>query len=191
MNQNRTLHQQFRDGTHQWHAQLDSQPVLSVLARDLNSDEYGLALKALYPAHKGLEDLIESSAHPELCKYGYKPRHALLAGDLTSMDHILPEQAEPPAIASQLCELIGILYVLEGSKLGSQFICRNIQNQSPQWPISFFNITKSEAGTWKSFWLFAEEHLQTPESIDRSIASAIKAFEFYIEQIKRIKMPLI
>ena len=118
--------------------------------------------------------------------YVYQPRVAALEYDLASPAlALLPSDAprRTPALPSiaDLDSLLGVLYVVEGSSLGGQFIYREIQpklNLSSTTGAAFFYGSGEHTGPgWKRFTLLLDQHILHPDRAASSAAAMFHTFQ--------------
>jgi len=129
---NPELRTRLREATNHLHNQLNQQPLLAaLLSKDFPLDHYQQLIGIYYSLYHQLEAAIKHYLDEQPINFDYQPRYktALLLNDLTYW-HITPEplrcQVALPSINS-LGQLLGILYVLEGSTLGASFIAQHLQ----------------------------------------------------------------
>jgi heme oxygenase (biliverdin-IX-beta and delta-forming) len=147
------------------HRRIDHHPLMRpLLDRSLTIEQYVAVLQAF--------DHFYRSATPELekllCRYGsgyaFADRRPWLKSDIEALncgaDLLFPQIYWPMPAVTGAEELIGLLYVLEGSLLGGQFIARNLRGAlglTPDFGACFFNGLGDETGRyWKSFLAYAE-----------------------------------
>lgn len=177
------LHKAFRKATKTLHHELDSLPALSHLNHPgCSVEEYKETLSALYAPHQMMESMVFQALQVQQISYHYEPRYPLLENDLKSMGCKIPDRI-PPQNTLSTTDLIGCLYLLEGSKLGSQFIYKKLEKQNPQLSASFFNCCY-EKPAWQAFWEFASSTVKNDTEYDLAIDAAICAFHMYIKAIK-------
>ena len=79
--------------------------------------------------------------------------------------------------------VIGGLYVVEGSMLGGQFICRQLGKNTAIKTISnfhFYNGYGRETGKrWAAFRQLAMQNIKTDEAIESCIVAAKQTFDFF------------
>ncbi|MEY2666061.1 MAG: hypothetical protein RLZZ384_232 [Pseudomonadota bacterium] len=137
------------------HDKLDHQPVLLKLLGDVSIDEYANALAALHGVYEAVEKniMIFLANQPDLFDYQSRLKTQALENDLK-------ELAKAPFISNiafpipkNVAELVGMIYVLEGSTMGGQFLSRKIGNK---YPMRFFSgYGDNTAQKWQEFWVFA------------------------------------
>lgn len=193
------IKQQFRAATRQLHKELDSLNELSVLkGKNLNSDTYALAMQSLYYPHCFLEQVTCNALKTVDISYPYTLRYTLLEEDLNGMgieaiklEAKLKAEIEASLLkASQssqytLPQIIGYLYLLEGSKMGSAHISQLITRKTNKdLPVSFFSSPLATDFSLNQFWNFAASNLNEQNALQHAIETAQSAFRFYIESIR-------
>lgn len=174
------LHDRLRQATKLPHHFLDHHPVLLPLIRaDLDIVQYGDALAALYDIYAQaelwvLEFLAQNAG---LFDYGSRRKLPALDSDLSVLRRS-PVQTEIFFTASPtIGSLIGILYTLEGSTLGGQFIVRNLSElPHAALPMRFFtgygDLTQQR---WEEFLRFADATCPVDE-YEEATAAAVSLF---------------
>lgn len=189
------IKQQFRAATRELHKELDSLNELSVLkGRNLNSDTYALAMQSLYYPHCFLEQMAFNAMKAVDISYPYHVRYPLLEDDLNGMGiegiKLEAEIETALLVASQssphtLPQIIGYLYLLEGSKMGSAHISQLITRKTNKdLPVSFFSSPLATDFSLDQFWNFAASNLNEQHALQYAIETAQSAFRFYIESIR-------
>lgn len=91
-----------------------------------------------------------------------------------------PKQAPSYSTSS---EVIGGLYVVEGSMLGGQYICRQLRQNTEIKAASsfyFYNGYGKETGKrWAAFRQLAIQNIKTREDIESCVAAAKQTFDFF------------
>ncbi|WP_404465806.1 biliverdin-producing heme oxygenase [Vreelandella aquamarina] len=153
----RSLAQQLRQATKADHHRVDHHPALRHLLRpDVNRASYGAALTCLYPAAAGLERTLSQTIVEYKSHYTLTLREPLLGHDLRKLGQpVLPAwRFSAPA---SLYEMVGMLYVHEGSRLGGEAIaCHAKRALGDQIPSRFFSEMPLTPAAWAGFWQFAE-----------------------------------
>lgn len=154
----------LRAATHHDHYCLDRHPRLSrLLECDLDRKGYADALASLYGAQSSLEDavrlgleqLVVSSA--DIDGYRLDARAPALHDDLARLG-ANPNgcPVTPLAAPERLETLVGLLYVLEGSRLGARVIARHVRaSLGAAAPLRFL-AEADGAAHWADFRAFAE-----------------------------------
>lgn len=101
---------------------------LSLMSDTLGRAEYLAALERMYGVVSAWECFAETAAPPELLPVIHaRSRRSLLEADIVGLGGCIPVASVTlPELTSQ-SELLGALYVMEGSRLGGQFIARHVE----------------------------------------------------------------
>jgi heme oxygenase len=147
-----TLADRLREATRTAHRALDHHPLLAPLTRTpLAPGDYRNALAALHGPQQAIEKLLVGFA-PEI---EFPPRLADLESDLMALGASpFPLMAELPQFDT-INQLIGAMYVIEGSNLGGAVIARLLAESLPAaMPRTFFSNSGGKA-RWEKFWAFS------------------------------------
>jgi heme oxygenase len=155
------LHNRLRQATKAHHHDLDHHPLLTPLIKpDLGITAYGNALSALHGVYAVAEDWILDylGRHPGMFDYTSRRKLPALTSDLATLGRTpIPTRidfvAEP-----RIGALVGILYTIEGSTQGGQFIAQNLRKiDAVRWPMRFFaGYGDLSRQRWDEFLRFAE-----------------------------------
>lgn len=166
------------------HHGLDNHPMLVRLVRPgLDLDDYAETLRALHPAQQRLEELAAKTLHHLAMAYPFASRMGALESDLARLGLSSPAapgwRPEPPAT---LAELVGLLYVLEGSRLGARIIAKRVRaSLGDGIPLSFFDSADGER-VWSVFCDFAVTHCPMEEA-ELAIRAARQAFGDFLQHL--------
>ena len=93
-----------------------------------------------------------------------------------------------PPVYESVADLIGGLYVVEGSMLGGRFIVRLLQQNANLKTIPSFHFYNGYAALtgqrWKAFQNLATETLSTQQEFDKAIEKAKATFVFFQQAYK-------
>lgn len=159
------------------HHALDAHPILARLVRPgLDLDHYAEALSALYPAQQALEELVAKGLRDLAMEYPFASRMDWLEADLADLGGSSPEAlGRGLAPAATIADLVGLLYVLEGSRLGASVIAGRVRaSLGDGISLSFFDNADGER-VWPVFRDFAVTHCPMGEA-ETAIRSARQAF---------------
>ena len=178
---------QLRASTRHGHRLLDHHPLLAALVHgNVNLESYAQALASLYATHYALEKFIlehaKAAGWPEI----FMPRSPSLAADLAQLGQTpYPLQVPFPALTVDLPTVVGVLYVLEGSRLGGQFLSQQLRLQLPaQTPFRFFADTSGKLHPrWARFLALAHGRIQ-PEEIPACCTAAQAGFSFIFKHLQ-------
>ncbi|HDZ45383.1 hypothetical protein LCGC14_0379760 [marine sediment metagenome] len=179
-----TLSEWLKRETRADHHRVDQHPLLKpLLKRDVSLEEYATALSALYAPIASLEMALNSSLPANNVDYVLVERAALLKADIEQLGgQAEPAYRIPPS--ANVAEVVGKLYVLEGSRLGGAMIARHIHSVlGSQAPLRFFTAQPLQAEQWAAFWRCAE-HYCPPPSWPALRVSAQQAFEYFIQGVE-------
>ena len=179
------LRTQLRDATAPLHKQLDQQPLLvALLGNDLPLADYQQLLGIYYSLYHQLEAAIKTYLSLQPIDFDYQPRYKtpLLLSDL-SYWQIQPEplrcQIMLPDLNS-LGALLGLLYVLEGSTLGGQFIAQHLQltyGYTRSTGSDFYSAYGEQTQShWQSFISYLNSFSDQPDLAAQAIDSADLSF---------------
>ena len=166
---------QLREVTRSAHRAHEHHPLLVPLTRSpLNESDYSKALAALHGPQQAIENMLSGFA-PES---EFPARLADLESDLNALG-VSPFQlmVDLPQFNS-VDQLIGAMYVLEGSNLGGAVISRLLDQSLPGGiPRDFFANSGGKA-RWEKFWAFATASCQD-ENFAIAAAAACTTFNLY------------
>lgn len=167
------------------HHGLDKHPMLVRLVRPgLDLDDYAETLSAMHPAQQELEGLAAKAIRHLALAYPFAPRVDRLEADLARLGLSSPAATgrgpEPPPT---LAELVGLLYVLEGSRLGARIIAERVRaSLGDGIPSTFFDNADGERA-WPVFCDFAVAHCPMEEA-ELAIHAARRAFGHFLRHLE-------
>ena len=174
-----TILQQLRSGTADLHESLET--ALPLGSMDLTLDRYIQVLQGFRGFFAGWEPAARNAAPPALAPLLLeRARTPLLDRDLAALGCI-PELAIATALPamSGIVSLLGSMYVLEGSRLGGQYLVRGLESRlglTPQRGLSFFYGFGPQTGSqWKAFCAIVEQHVP-PSASQEAVAAARSTF---------------
>lgn len=178
-----TLARRLRQATKADHHRVDHHPALaSLLSPQLDMARYGAGLAALYPAIAGLERALTHTVGGDPGHYALILREPLLRHDIRRLGQTVPS-AWAFTVPVNTYERVGMLYVLEGSRLGGHFIGRHAQRMlGEQVPCCFFTDMPLTPHAWAAFWHYAE--VACPEHAwPDAVRGARQAFGEFIQAL--------
>lgn len=194
-NQDNNLLTLLKNGTKYWHTEAEKVGFAQELSNgQINKNNYTSWLLLNYWFHSKWE--IDFDKLPENWKKDFEvekrqKRHHLLKDLLFLLGKNIPRRPIIRTTISSDYELLGVLYVCEGSTLGLQFIKKNILKSVQQLQLTTHYLdvyALQEVGIlWKSF---GDNLLQvaTEESQKQAVLQgAIKAFQSFIEYANCLK----
>lgn len=186
------VRQFLRQHTHAAHVALNHHPMLSGITHPgYPLLRYQALLAAYLPLYAGLEAAIEQylSAYPAV--FDYRPRRKLhwLVSDLAFFGHHPAPTPAATAPISNLAELIGVLYVIEGSTLGGGLIARLITQHlgiDANRGGAFFNAYGVDTQTrWQGFCVFIETIAAYPAQQALAAQRAVATFKQFQQALDR------
>jgi heme oxygenase len=133
---------------------------------------YGDFLIGHAAAFMPMEDALTGAGAAELVTdWAMHRRAPLLRADLAQMGLPAPGPVRVPDVQGE-AELLGALYVLEGSRLGGAVLRRSVP---PTFPASFLNAPQS-AGRWTTFVTGLDQLLNTQQRLDAAVCAAVATF---------------
>ena len=174
----------LRRATRESHHVIDHHPLMAPLVRsDLTRLEYTTALLALDWLYAPLQDELAAAIGESGGGFELADRVAWLQADLVALGAtaLRPQPPWTPPRLSSRAELVGALYVIEGSTLGGQVIARRIEASLGLTATSgarFFNGWGAETETrWQRFWDFAGTKCANETGMALATATATALFD--------------
>lgn len=131
----------LRESTHALHQELDHHPMMALLLMpQVEAHAYGNTLAWLHPLQSNLEAQLLQRLPMFAEDIELAPRIPALEADLQQLNVApkpLPAELKFMLTVSE-GSLAGMLYVLNGARLGSAHIARRLQHTSPQLPCRYF-----------------------------------------------------
>jgi heme oxygenase len=177
------LHLYLKKAVKPAHDKLENNPVLVPLFGDVSIEEYANALAALHGAYTAVEKNIMDFLvnQPNLFDYQSRLKTPALEEDLKAL-------AKAPIISSiefpkprNVAQLVGMIYVLEGSTMGGQFLARKIGDK---FPIHFFSgYGENTVQKWQEFWVFANKvcTVEQYEDVAKMAMSLFESIELHLK----------
>lgn len=152
----------------------------------LERTAYAAALRGLGGAVQALERALgQCSATIDLADSGWTPRLHLLLDDLCELGESPALPIAPPPALGSIAEVAGVLYVLEGSRLGGHVLARSMANQpGGPYPHTFFlgGSPAHPSARWNAWLTWAER--KVPHSgWDDAATAARNAFALFRRQL--------
>lgn len=174
-----SLGELLRRTTAAGHAEIDRHPLLRPLVSpSLKRHEYARALAVLHALHAALEPALGSAVSVGPASFPFAARLDALEQDLAALGETpFPDGGHLAGCSpNSPSEAVGVLYVLEGSRLGGRMIHGRLRSNLPDQPMSYFAATAASPETsWRDFQNFltqAEPCIHT----DAATSSAIRIF---------------
>lgn len=177
-----TLPSLLRQATRALHHRIDHHPLLTPLVRqELTLAHYLRILEFFQRFYEAVQPVLEETIRRFGCDYPLGDRLAWLNADFADLHHcnsLPPLGMEVPPL-NRRPELVGWLYVIEGSTQGGQVIARQLQvslQLTASQGARFFNgWGEDTARHWRDFWCFANAQCP-PASYGIATASALDLF---------------
>lgn len=176
-----SLRARLRAATADAHAALDATAgALGVRTRT----GYGAFLSASAAGLTPLELALERGGVGDwLPDWPRRVRRYALAQDLTALD--LSPLPVAPAPTPPFAAAVGMLYVLEGSRLGARFLSRQVRAADPGLPLAY--LTHGEdADLWRTFTAWMEAIPRVGFQADDAEAGARYAFQCFSDAFGRV-----
>lgn len=176
-----TLLEQLRSQTHALHQQVDSNSALTQLTQaDLTVGQYAQILNKLYQPQRSLEKVLLPALDLFVPNYDLQARYHLIERDLVELGYPVQKVENIKLNINSQSEAIGILYVLEGSKLGGRFILSNLKKVLPEQSHHFFSSSDLSAKSFRERLTQASSGLSEAD-YERAVFSAQNAFECFLD----------
>ncbi len=174
------IQQRLAEATRAMHQRIEDNPFVHALNDHLPLEpSYRWLLSSLHPFVQGAEECLKTFlARRSEYDVLRRCRLALLENDLALMEitHEASENGSFDSIQTPM-EALGLLYVLEGSRKGGQFIAPLLQRTEPHLPVSYLRgYGEATDEEWERFCQLLERHT-LPEEQEEIVSGAIKAFE--------------
>ena len=175
-----SLREHLRAATSEAHAALDAVAGGMGLATRAG---YGAFLSASAAGLAPLELALEQGGVDEwLPAWPRRARRQAVAQDLKTLGLDAPDR--DPAPTPSFAFATGMLYVLEGSRLGARFLSRQVRAADPNLPLAYLTHGESE-DLWRSFVAWMEAIPKVGFRTDDAEAGARYAFQRFSEAFER------
>lgn len=138
---------------------------------------------ALFPLELALE---RAGVEDWLRDWPLRTRRAALARDLAALGASVPV-AKPEATPSRAFGA-GLLYVLEGSRLGARVLARRVREAEPDLPVAYLTHG-DDAHPWRSFLTWLEAQPKVGLRTDEAIAGARYGFRCFSAAFETVASP--
>lgn len=179
-----TLRDRLRAATYKDHAALDAIASATDVgaavgyARFLNASAAALTPLELALERAGVDGWLED--------WPLRTRRAALARDLAVLGVSTPT-AEPAATPSHSFG-VGLLYVLEGSRLGARVLARRVRGAGLDLPIAYLTHG-DDANLWRSFLAWLEAQPKVGLRTDEAVAGARYGFQRFSTAFEAVASP--
>ena len=184
----------LREATHDQHIRLHKHPLLATIMQPSHQlNDYHKLLLAYFGLYQFLEARIQQYLSNESVNFTYNERYKLpwLVNDLTffqikpiSLNDLSSTVHDFPAITS-LGQLVGILYVLEGSTLGASHMSLKLAEQhslTSDAGSCFFNGYGDKTQPyWQQFIAFSDTLSGDIQQCQEALKAACETFELFSE----------
>lgn len=184
------VHLLLRQSTHTAHTRLNHHPMLAGITQPGYPLARYVALLAAYqPLYAGLESAIVARLSTIGSNFDYSQRHKLpwLNEDLQFFTHAIPDRPAALAPLDNLGQLVGTLYVIEGSTLGGELIARQIAQHlglERSAGARFFNAYGAQTQTrWQEFCRFMASLDDDPEMLTSAVHRAEQTFCLFTQAL--------
>lgn len=173
----------LRDSTADLHQRLEDQ--LDLASPELTLDRYADAVSVLAAATLAVEAGLQRAfaADPQLghrLDWATRRKTDLLVRDLRALGRRLPACVQPPAL-SGAAQVVGAMYVTEGSTLGGQvvnsLVRRRLGEDTPRSSFTPYGTATKER--WNEFRRAASD-LVSDDQIDDATHAAREIFELFL-----------
>ena len=187
-----TLLQQLRDDTRDLHDTTESVAYVDkIKAATMTTDDYADLLLKNYVIHDRLENALAAAAsvveegHP-LRDFLRPQRVDLILEDLESLDREAPMlPMDMPLQIYSLPGLVGTLYVVEGSSMGSKMIAKQLKRSEQIESGASFEfyetMGRGSSDRWQHFRSIVSDRDWSESERGEVIAAARRTFEFIRE----------
>ncbi|WP_369941957.1 biliverdin-producing heme oxygenase [Xanthomonas medicagonis] len=159
-----TVSRLLREATAQQHQAVERLPAMRALMHAaLSVDDYIQVLRRHHAVLAGWERRESAWLHASGdADWRYQPRAALLEQDLAALHAPPPASAVPPPAHGNGGRW-GMLYVVEGSRLGGRVIARHLRQTLVEATpaLTYFELGHAEPASWRRFQQRLEQALPT------------------------------
>lgn len=136
---------------------------------------YRSFLCALARAHLGIEEGLDAAGAASLVADWPERRRAdLLRADLADLGIEAPRSAGTPSLATE-AEMLGAIYVIEGSRLGGAVLSSRLAGEAP----ARFLAARARPGAWRQLLALLDARLDDPASLGSAVAAARACFRCF------------
>lgn len=174
----------LRQATAPLHQQLDQHRVLKpLMSASLSPAQYAVALASLLRPQQVLEEALQQALTQYYPEYRYALRYPWLQQDLQELGQPCPEASDLNFSIhgeTQGIGVLGLLYVLEGSRLGAQVMLKNLRRCAL--PCAFFaSALNSETEGWPGFLQLLRHTPQ--QDFSAAVETAVDAFHLLLKRM--------
>lgn len=172
----------LRNGTAEQHKNVEA--GVSVMSPNFTLAHYQEVLSRSYEFFRAYEVSLQDWAHLKIPHLTDRMnRSQLIKRDLEQLGVRLPSQIPTLKAPQSEAEVLGAMYVMEGSTLGGQVICRHLR-ESLQLPETALNFYRGYGPDTGKYWHEFKHHLdgfsdQTEDFTRACVRSAQQMFESF------------
>ena len=163
-----------------------------ILDHTITRSQYANLLLANFVAYNAIETKAQKNKYllpTSLMQFADEAKSTALRTDLKQLGIATnPELLTADFEINSLSQLIGMIYVSEGSMMGGMLIARHLdkcENLDSQLEHHFFNgKTKDILNRWKSFTAAVNDAVFTEEEIDKAVETANATFKLFDDAFK-------
>ena len=177
------LHTALKEQTQEAHTKLNKLTILaSIVSDSITEHQYENLISAYYSIYENIENAIHEyvNTHPTVYSIVYKKEW--LAEDLRQS----PKQIESFFKINSFEELLGVMYVIEGSTLGNQFLIKKLEPRlKDSYSLRFFHsYGESTRQRWEDFLYF----LNTSTNLNQTqvITAANNTFSYFYNVLESL-----
>lgn len=147
---------------------------------------YRALLAAQAGAFLPIEEALDTAGAARLlADWKLRRRGGQLAADLIDLGVPCPAPISPPSFASDP-EMLGGLYVLEGSRLGGSLLS---SRTSPGAPVRFLTAQAGK-GAWRRLLALLDDRLAQPLALDAAVEAARATFHCFERSARFVMEPV-
>ena len=163
-------HRALRDGTREAHETLDA--LFGGFRLD-QRESYARFLAAHAEALLPIEAALDTADVAALIEdWPQRRRGALVRQDLASLGQPLPTPRDPPPVLDSTGAIAGMLYVIEGSRLGGRLLARSVADGLP----TGYLDADQPSGNWRRLLTRLDAVLSDPAALRHATDMALEAF---------------
>lgn len=178
------LSEKLKSSTKAHHAQLDQLSSMRRLtSEEVNLTDYKNYLQAFYLIHSNIEENIYKGCCNYLDEINSNRRIPNLINDLNKLNVQLDEMKPVSRNKFELddLELLGALYVIEGSRLGGKYIANHLSKELTLEDIELTFLSTTPAIKWSKIVSFLNE--QPDDNHIQIIEGAKYTFQYFYDEL--------
>ncbi len=156
----------------------------------LDRSRFVKLLRAYYGLYRTLDPALEETTERFLRDYAYRPRSERLKQDLQTLGLKQEDLDELPTLAStklpdldDRSELLGALYVVEGSELGGSIIRRDLEQKLDEETLKADAYVRDRPdetrANWNEFREVFNQRIDSEDALERAVRTANQIFQVY------------